>query len=68
METVEFHNTEFTFERVERINELPTLHYRIIAPTHEAALRYHLLGYSRHVLYYEQKSTGGRIYAFTKGE
>lgn len=68
MEKIEYNGTEFTFERVESINELSSELAMISTEDHETALKFWVPKYSTHILYYEQKSTGGRIYAFTKGE
>ena len=72
LETVDYNGQTFTFERVDRIPELPAIYYYIVAASHEAALMLfaHMHGAAplHRAKYYEQKSTGGRIYAFVKGE
>ena len=76
MDTLTFHNAEFTFEQVDGITDLPRIYVHISAKTHEEALeRYHTTYRAlppAHVHYWTPKKPIGKYimntYAFGRAE
>ena len=69
METIVFNDTEFTFERVESIKELPVFRYQIDAENHKEALKFWHSRYKTHVKYFAQEALRGKtsnVYAFVR--